>query len=247
MATVTGVTAERADQIEAASIVGATIQGNDLVLTTHGGTLINVGRVKDSLAAWPIGSVFMHTTSTNPSVLIGGSWVRWGEGRMPVSVSSTDSDFDAAGETGGSKTHVLTVAELPSHDHSGKTGIQDAKHSHTGATEVDGAHSHTGTTATAGIHNHETQRINNDNKYGVSTQSGAQRDVFPATLEDVTTSSAGTHSHTFSTASGGGHAHAVTTLVEESEHKHVINPQGSGHAHNNMPPYMTVYMWRRTA
>ena len=37
-------------------------------------------------------------------------------GRVPVGLS-TDTEFDALGETGGEKTHVLTVAELAAHTH----------------------------------------------------------------------------------------------------------------------------------
>ena len=38
------------------------------------------------------------------------------------------------------------------------------------------------------------------------------------------------------TAAAGGHTHTVT-----------LNNTGGGVAHNNMPPYLTVYMWKRVA
>ena len=38
------------------------------------------------------------------------------KGRVPVG-KSTDTEFDVLGETGGEKTHVLTVGELASHNH----------------------------------------------------------------------------------------------------------------------------------
>ena len=38
------------------------------------------------------------------------------QGRIPVG-KSTDTEFDVLGETGGEKTHVLTVAELAAHTH----------------------------------------------------------------------------------------------------------------------------------
>ena len=44
---------------------------------------------------YPVGSLFISTTSTNPTAYLGGTWVRWGQGRMPVSVSDSDSDFGA--------------------------------------------------------------------------------------------------------------------------------------------------------
>lgn len=44
------------------------------------------------------------------------------KGRVPVGLDSSQVEFDALGETGGAKTHTLTIAEMPSHDHGGNTG-----------------------------------------------------------------------------------------------------------------------------
>ena len=38
-------------------------------------------------------------------------------GRVPVGLNEADTDFDTLGNTGGEKTHKLTVAEMPSHNH----------------------------------------------------------------------------------------------------------------------------------
>ncbi len=40
-------------------------------------------------------------------------------GNVPVGLDSGDTDFDALGETGGAKTHVLAEAEMPAHSHGG--------------------------------------------------------------------------------------------------------------------------------
>jgi microcystin-dependent protein len=39
------------------------------------------------------------------------------KGKIPVGYSSTETEFDALGETGGAKTHALTEAELAAHTH----------------------------------------------------------------------------------------------------------------------------------
>ena len=68
---------------------------------------------------YPVGSIYMQMgTSANPAILMGfGTWVRYAEGKVLVSQSSSDTEFDTMNETGGSKTHTLTVDELPAHTH----------------------------------------------------------------------------------------------------------------------------------
>ena len=69
--------------------------------------------------AYPVGSIYMNcSNATNPGTLLGfGTWAAFGEGRVLIGIDSSDSDFDGAEETGGSKTHTLTEAQLPSHRH----------------------------------------------------------------------------------------------------------------------------------
>lgn len=66
---------------------------------------------------YPIGSIYMSVSSTNPELLIGGEWVSWGAGRVPVGVDTTDTDFNVVEKTGGEKKHTMTIAELVEHDH----------------------------------------------------------------------------------------------------------------------------------
>lgn len=54
---------------------------------------------------FPVGSIYMSVNSTNPSAYFGGTWVAWGQGRVPVGVNTSDSDFSSAEKTGGAKTH----------------------------------------------------------------------------------------------------------------------------------------------
>ena len=69
--------------------------------------------------AYPVGSIYMNcSNATNPGTLLGfGTWSSFGAGRVLIGIDSSDSDFDGAEETGGSKTHTLTEAQLPSHRH----------------------------------------------------------------------------------------------------------------------------------
>lgn len=56
---------------------------------------------------YPVGSIYMSTSSTNPSSFMGGTWVAWGSGRVPVGVDTNDTDFNTPNKTGGEKTQEL--------------------------------------------------------------------------------------------------------------------------------------------
>lgn len=63
---------------------------------------------------YPVGSIYISAVSTSPATLFGfGTWTATGTGKVLVGIDSGDTDFDVAGETGGSKTvstaHTHTV------------------------------------------------------------------------------------------------------------------------------------------
>jgi len=81
----------------------------------------------DILASvYPVGSIYINATnSSNPSSLLGfGTWTAFGAGRVPVGFDASDSNFDTAEETGGSKDAIVV-----SHTHT--TTVTDPGHSHT--------------------------------------------------------------------------------------------------------------------
>lgn len=92
--------------------------------------LKNAGISKEKLKAevyesmYPIGSQYVNfTDSTNPATLLGfGTWQAVA-GRVVVGYDSTQTEFNAAEKTGGAKTHTLTVAEMPPHNHEGVGGL----------------------------------------------------------------------------------------------------------------------------
>jgi len=73
-------------------------------------------------AIYPVGAIFTTVTAYADSAAVvaavgGTTWVAFGAGKMPIGVDSSDTDFDTAEETGGAKTHTLTAAEIPDHNH----------------------------------------------------------------------------------------------------------------------------------
>ena len=56
---------------------------------------------------FPIGCIHITTSSTNPGSTMGGTWVAWGSGKVPVGIDTSDNDFKTVEKTGGSKTQDL--------------------------------------------------------------------------------------------------------------------------------------------
>lgn len=71
----------------------------------------------DGKLLYPIGSIYMNIQDTNPSVFFGGTWERIAKGKTLVGVDEDDELFNKSLNTGGEKEHVLTIDEIPSHDH----------------------------------------------------------------------------------------------------------------------------------
>jgi hypothetical protein len=88
-------------------------------LTISGTLTIGSNTATTLQAVYPVGSIYINAAvSTNPGTLLGfGTWAAFGAGRVIVGLNAADSDFDTAQETGGTKTHTLTVDEIPSHTH----------------------------------------------------------------------------------------------------------------------------------
>lgn len=61
---------------------------------------------------YPVGSVYSSYTSTSPASRFGGSW---------TAITGAFPYYNAGTGTGGSNSHTLIIAEMPSHNHSGTT------------------------------------------------------------------------------------------------------------------------------
>lgn len=59
---------------------------------------------------YPIGSIYISTSSTDPSTYFGGKWERYAKGRVIVGIDESQSEFNSSGKIGGSKA-------LQSHTH----------------------------------------------------------------------------------------------------------------------------------
>lgn len=71
-----------------------------------------IGMLNGLTNPYPVGSIYISVTETDPSTLFGGVWERL-QGRFLLGASNQYK----AGTTGGEATHKLTKEELPNHWH----------------------------------------------------------------------------------------------------------------------------------
>ena len=216
-----------------------------------------------ALDSYPVGSIYLSISNINPETIFGGTWVSFGSGKTLVGVDTNDSDFNTAEKTGGSKkttytpvgtigSHALTVSELPSHTHS--------------------IPSLSGTAASAGKHGHnvhvyDQNNTNNTAQYwnnaaGTTVGTSPNGGYFASGTVKWSSSSFKTASSCADvsgggdfmgvTSSNGAHTHSVTTNASTTG----SSGSGNGHTHtftgtssniDILDPYITVYMWKRTA
>ena len=185
---------------------------------------------------YPIGSIYMSINNTNPGTLFGGVWEQIKDTFLLAS-----GDSYASGTTGGSASVTLTIDNLPSHNHS-FTGTSHAHnlngHTHSipslsVSIDSSGEHTHTG--------RWRNGYSRNGNNYLVRRVS--DEDGYDGT--DLITNPAGAHTHTGSTGTGTTGANWGTT--EWITAGGTIGSTGSGMAHNNMPPYLAVCVWKRVS
>ena len=145
--------------------------------------------------------------------------------RVPVGADSSQTEFDALGETGGVKSVTLTGAQsgTSAHGHSATSGAESDDHSHSGSTgTVSSDHAHY-------IQFTETTDATGDGaaRYD-SSGAGAQ----------------GTQTY-YTSGITANHTHAFGTGGRSTPHNHPITVNNAtaanaSEAHTNLQPYLVV-------
>ena len=141
-----------------------------------------------------------------------------GAGKVFVGKDSTQTEFDALGETGGAKTVTLAVTQIPGHTHSGTTGNISADHSHTFSGTSSGQ---------SATHSHEYRSGEG------STSQGYAANTNDDSNRQNTENASADHTHTYSGTTSGvssNHTHNFTTNAGT----------GGGQSHNNLQPYQVI-------
>ncbi len=194
--------------------------------------------------SWPVGSVYLSTSASNPSGTLGGTWVQ-----------VQDAFLIGAG---GTFTYTgSVVANASTHTHTVADTTADGSHTHTLPSPSNSTGAHTHSAGTSGGSNVSHSHSSVGTGYGTSfsgtssdsvIQSGSGTEGTASHSHSMTgdasyTSGESSHTHSLPDyVSGGGHTHTVTT-VSGSTHSHTVSPSSENH----LPPWMAFYVWRRTA
>lgn len=166
------------------------------------------------VASWPVGSIYISATATNPADLFGfGTWQQFAPGRVLVGYGvgndGTDSiNYNTVLAQGGKYYHTLTSGEMPAHSHPHDIG---------GRALSNGAHYHLfmGDDGLEAF-NYKERYINYD-----ARSHGGNGGIYRTTTD-------GAHEHSLQITGG-------------------VQTTGGNQKHNNIQPYIVVYMFRRTA
>lgn len=149
---------------------------------------------------YPIGAIYISTSSTNPGFIFGGTWESYANGRFLMGIEPSKYTSHSAGETGGTDKQTINI---------------DYEHSHSIQYPDTGDHifAHGNVNLSSPIH-----------QYILGPE-------IPATSADIETGKfqllpVSSASGPFSTDTQGTTKSASKTI-------------------STLPPYITVYMWRR--
>lgn len=147
--------------------------------------IISEALLANDMKKYPVGKLEFNTSGVNPNSYLGfGTWVLWGEGRVPVCVAQSGIFAGAETEV-GSETVTLTESQMP-------------KHTHTQA-----AHTHTFTGAALASHSHTFSGSSHTHTY-------AHTHTVPAHSHGLNSHK---HSFSATTSSNGVHSHNIRTKV----------------------------------
>ena len=184
-----------------------------------------------------------------------------GEATVTLTVAQLPAhSHSASSASAGSHTHAITVNSGGAHTHSASSASNGA-HTHTrGTMEITGSIVSTdypeyftyadqfSNSGALSITNYRTGQGNNPGSGGSDTGGYMGLSLQASRGWSGATSSNGAHTHTITVNSGGAHTHGASSASAGAHtHSVTVNNTGSGQAHSNMPPYLAVNMWRRTA
>ena len=177
---------------------------------------------------FPVNAIYISTDGKNPATYWPGTtWVAFAMGRCLIGAGAADSGtMYKAGDKLGEEKHTNTLAEIPIHGHTGKTGDAGNHNHDRGNMNITGAF--WGRDVQSGYNGNGAFFISGRGNW--NDEGGSYHDNYLSVM-----SFEAARSWSGRTSTNGSHAHSFTT-----------ENAGGGQPHNNMQPSIVVYMFQRT-
>lgn len=228
--------------LEGENLASATVPG---IITENRVEEIANTKTNTTLATWcpfPVGAIYMSTTSANPSTFwTGTTWQAFATGKTIIGIDTSDTDFNSVNKTGGSKEVVLTIPNLPIHNHT----VGDNTHTH--SMNGSGEHHHQVNAHTHLVPDHQHQIVLTawDERglvKGHMGSGGGGRELGNEVMDGYAQGgSVWTDVSAPGTSAVGNHTHTINATT----HSHTLSDTGSNTAHSNLQPYVVTYIWKR--
>ena len=198
---------------------------------------------------YPVGSIYMSVNDTSPSILFGGTWTRWGQGRVPVGVNESETEFNAAEKADGEKTHTLTAAQMPSHTHIDDGHDHEYSHIHEIGNHYHYLNGHSHPASSDGARVNIQSAASSIGKTQVATGTSGKYAPTIGSADSFYrggTSGSNSSGTTSIPAYADNYYTGTPAYSYTNDGKAYLRNTGGGQAHNNLQPYITCYMWKRT-
>lgn len=181
---------------------------------------VSLATIKSTLlnASFPLGAIYMSVNSTNPSELFGGVWEAL-ENRFLLGASSSYP----VGSTGGEVNHTLTISEMPTHNHENSLTFEISQEPHSHGIRSSSNYS----TNCNGL-----ARGGDENKGGYYQVGGVANNN-------------GEEFYCYKAGDGIEYIKPENAEIDFQKTTLYNVNAGGGNPHNNMPPYLAIYMWKR--
>lgn len=251
---------DHVDKIATNSTLGHIKIGIGLQMS-NGKANVNLSELIDKI--YPVGSIYMSVNNVSPASFLGGTWERYANGQTLIGINESDTTFNTSGKSGGSKTNTLSIANIPSHTHSFSGSNTPTGWASTSVT-VNGVDNHYHGSGALSANSVDIQggfgNIALDANNAISTSGVFSQWKTSKTYKGSHNTEAVdfawlnvSHSHSVAgtTDWGGAHSHSASASTSIGMNNLTISgttgSNGSGAAVNNLQPFTTCYIWKRTA
>lgn len=170
---------------------------------------------------YPVGSIYMSVNNVSPQTFLGGTWVSWGSGKVPIGVDTSNTNYSSSEKTGGSSSssYTLSTANIPAHSH----------------------------TVPQHTHNFQMGGSAGTDIWSYNAVSGSQNNASVPAFVDYSKTTSSVYAAHATGKNGYGSNRDVIQRAAQTTTGNTGSNTPTAISVSTIQPYITCYMWKRTA